>query len=118
MDGRPDGPTVFQDEGELWTPGPDTLIGRVFDLLKLQNIAHDVSGYAQLSPELIVERGPEVVIASYQDSISSNPAFAELPAVESRRVFMPPADVLVIPGPRYIDGIEALARWVYPELFE
>jgi iron complex transport system substrate-binding protein len=118
MAGRDDGPSVFQDEGELWTPGPDTLIGEVFRLLKLQNIAHDVSGYAQLSPEVIVERSPQIVIASYGDNISTNPAFAEMPAVKNKRIFIPEADVLSIPGPRYIDGIEALASWIYQGLFD
>lgn len=118
MAGRDAGPRVFQDEGELWTPGPDTLIGQVFTLLKLQNIAHDVAGYAQLSPEVIVERAPEIVIASYGDTISGNPAFAELPAVKDGRVYVPHSDALSIPGPRYVEGLEKLARWVYPDLFD
>jgi iron complex transport system substrate-binding protein len=118
MAGRDAGPKVFQDEGELWTPGPDTLIGQVFVLLKLQNIAHDVVGYSQLSPEVIVERAPEIVIASYGDTISGNPAFAELPAVKDGRVYVPDSDALSIPGPRYVEGIEKLARWVYPDLFD
>ena len=115
---QPDGPSVFQDEGELWTPGPDTLIAGVFELLKLQNIAHDVSGYAQLSPEVIVERDPEVVIASYGDTFSANPAFQSVSAVEGNRVFVPSSGALSIAGPRFVDGIEELAEWVYPELFE
>ena len=118
MAGRAAGPSVFQDEGELWTPGPDTLVGKVFTLLKLRNIAHDVSGYEQLSPEVIVDRRPEIIVASFEDKISGNPAFAAVPAVKNGLVFVPEADLLVIPGPRYIDGIEALARWVYPDLFD
>ena len=112
------GPSVFQDEGALWTPGPDTLMGEVFELLKLQNIAHDISGYAQLSPEVIVERGPQVVIASYGDQISGNPAFSDLPAVRNNRIFVPSSDALSIAGPRFIAGIGELARWVYPGIFE
>ncbi len=112
------GPSVFQDEGALWTPGPDTLMGEVFELLKLQNIAHDVSGYVQLSPEVIVERGPQIVIASYGDQISDNPAFSDLPAVRNNRIFVPSSDALSIPGPRFIAGIEELARWVYPGIIE
>ena len=118
MEERPPGPKVFQDEGSLWTSGPDTLIGRVFDLLKLQNIAFEVTGYAVFNPEVIVERRPDIVVASYQDEISSNPIFADMPAVKNGRVFVPPSDLLSIPGPRYIDGIEALAKWVYPNLYE
>ena len=59
------GPTVFQDEGALWTPGQGTLIQQVFDVLKLENIASDVVGYEQISPEVIVERNPSIIIASY-----------------------------------------------------
>ena len=112
------GPTVFQNEGNLWTPGPDTLVNEVFEVLKLQNIAHDISGYAQLSPEVIVERDPEVIIASYGDDISDNPAFKNVTAVASQRVYVPESDALSIPGPRYVEGIEKLAEWVYPELFQ
>ena len=115
---RADGPTVFQDEGDLWTPGPDSLIGEVFRLLKLQNIAHDISGYAQLSPEVIVERDPQLIIASYGDKISDVPAFKDLAAVRDSRVYVPSSDALSVAGPRYIDGIEELAMWVYPGLLE
>ena len=118
MAAQGDGPTVFQDEGNLWTPGPDTLLGEVFRLLKLRNIAHDVSGYAQLSPEIIVARDPEIVISSYGDQISDNPAFSNLTAVREQRVYVPSSDALSIAGPRYIDGIEELAKWVYHDLFE
>ena len=112
------GLTVFQDEGQLWTPGPDTLMGEVFELLKLQNIAYDVSGYAQLSSEVIVERDPAVVIASYGDTISDNPGFENVTAVKSKRVLVPQSDALSIAGPRFIDGIEELAKWLYPDLFD
>jgi iron complex transport system substrate-binding protein len=118
VDSVSEGPAVFQDEGDLWTPGPDTLIAEVFDLLKLRNIAHDVTGYAQLSPEVLVERDPEIIIASYGDGISGNPAFQGIKAVVEGRVYVPDSDALSIAGPRYVDGIEALARWVYPDLFE
>ena len=118
MASRAEGPSVFQDEGELWTPGPDTLIGEVFRLLKLRNVAHDISGYAQLSPEVIVEGDPEIIIASYGDTISDRPAFANVQAVKNNRIFVPQSDALSVAGPRYIDGIEELARWVYPDLFQ
>ena len=115
---RGDGPSVFQDEGSLWTPGPDTLIGEVFDLLKLRNIAHDVSGYAQLSPEIIVERDPEIIIASYGDAISGDSAFKDLAAVKNNRVYVPSSDALSIAGPRFVGGIEEMAEWIYPGILE
>ena len=115
---RGDGPAVFQDVGGLWTPGPDTLMGGVFRLLKMRNIAHDISGYAQISPEAVVERAPEVMIAADADAASAHPSFADLPAVRSGRIFVPEGDMFSVAGPRYVDDIEALAEWVYPDLFE
>ena len=112
------GPSVFQDVGGFWTPGPDTLVGEVFSLLKLQNIAHDVSGYVQLSPEVIVERNPEIVIASDPQAYLDNPAFEGLLAVKNNRLIELQADLLSVAGPRFVDGIEELARLVYPDLFQ
>ena len=111
------GPSVFQDEGALWTPGQGTLIQQVFDVLKLENIAFDVVGYEQFSPELIVERDPGVIIGSYGDSISDDPVFKDLLAVQNGSVYVPTSDALSIAGPRFIQGIEELARWIYPGLF-
>jgi iron complex transport system substrate-binding protein len=112
------GLTVFQNEGDLWTPGNDTLIGEVFELLKLKNIAHDVTGYAQLSPEVIVARDPQLIIASYGDDISTNPAFKDVLAVRNRRIYVPSSNALSVAGPRFVEGIEALAKWAYPGIFK
>jgi len=117
MAGQPPGPSIFQDFGELWTPGPDTLVGEVFGLLKLQNIAHEVSGYVQLSPEIIVASDPELIIAYDPASITENDAFKDIKAVKEGRVLKLPSDALDIAGPRYIDGIEELAAIAYPDLF-
>ncbi len=111
------GPTVFQDEGDLWTPGQGTLIQQVFDLLSLENIAAEIKGYAQLSPEVIVESDPALIIASYGDNISTNPAFAGVLAVQNGAIYVPTSDALSIASPRFVKGIEDLAAWVYPGLF-
>ncbi|MBM3934645.1 MAG: hypothetical protein FJ319_10155 [SAR202 cluster bacterium] len=116
MSTRGDGPRAFQDEGDLWTPGPDTLTGAVFRLLKLQNIAYDVSGYYQMSPETIVSRNPQVIVASYGDTISKRPGMEKVDAVVNSRIYIPDDDSLSVPGTRYISGVEKLAKWVYPDL--
>ena len=111
------GPTVFQDVGSYWTPGQGTLIQEVFDLLQLENIAADIEGYAQISPEVIVEKDPHVIITSDPDTILAEPALADVWAVRNQAFYSPSSDALSIPGPRFIDGVDELARWVYPGLF-
>ena len=111
------GLSIFQDIGGLWTPGPDTLVGEVFQLLKLQNIASDISGYAQLSPEVIVERDPRIVLTTDVEAFLDNPAFAGVQAVRNGQVIELNSTLLSVAGPRFVDGIEELAKLVYPTLF-
>ena len=108
---------VFQDVGNLWTPGQNTLMNTVFALLKLENIAEDVSGYVQLSPELIVDRNPDLIIALDPNSITTNSAFKDVNAVKNNMVIKMPSDALSNAGPRFALGIEELAKLIYPQSF-
>lgn len=112
-----DGPLVFQNSGGYWTPGRGTLMHEVFDLLKLENAAAEIEGYAQLSPEVIVEKDPTIIIASDPNEFYDDPAFANVRAVRNRAIISLPSDALSIAGPRFMDGVEELARLVYPGLF-
>ena len=122
LDGVAEGPSVFHDTSEgLWTAGPDTLIGSVYSLLKARNVAHDVSGYAQLSPEVLLERNPDVIVTAFPDlqqAYFDEPAFQSLAAVVAKRVETIDPDLVSVAGPRYIEAIEELARVLYPDLFE
>ena len=111
------GPSVFQDTGGFWTPGQNTLMQAVFDLLKLDNIASDLAGYQQISPEVIVEKDPEIIIGD-PEVIKSEAAFTQVRAVLDDRIFTAGTNALSVAGPRFIEGVEELARWVYPEIFQ
>lgn len=114
------GPRVFHDVGDRWTPGPDTFQGQLYTILKAQNIASDVQGWAQLSAEVVVERDPQVIIAPYPggpEAVRGNPAFSGTSAVKAGRVHTIDPDLVDIPGPRIVQGLEELARLLYPELF-
>ena len=112
------GPTIFQDVGGFWTPGAGTLVQEVFDLLKLENIAAEIKGYAQLSPEVIVEKDPAVIISGSPESFSDDPAFENVRAVKDGAIYSLGSDALSIAGPRFVEGIEEIFRLVYPDLFE
>ena len=88
------------------------------DQLARAEIAHDVSGYKQLSPEIVVERDPELIIAQYSDNISGNDAFKDVKAVKGGYVLVPQSNALSVAGPRFVEGIEEIAKWAYPDLFE
>ena len=113
------GPRVFQDAGDFWTPGAGTLVQHVFELLKLENIAlPETTGYAQLSPELVAARDPQVIIARTPDVLRDHPGLQQVHAVRNNAFCVPESDALDIAGPRFVEGIESLARCVYPDLFQ
>ena len=112
------GPVVFQDAGGYWTPGQGTMMQEVFDLLKLENAASEIQGYAQISPEQIVEKDPTLIISGNPQAYLDDPAFANVNAVLNGNVMSLPSDALALQSPRFMDGVEELAALVYPGIFE
>ena len=109
--------SILQDVGQFWVPGANTLMGEVFDLIAVRNIAADISGYGQISPELIISRNPDIVITVDPNMWLSDNRFANISAVKKGKVYQSPSDKLSVAGPRFADGIEELAILIYPELF-
>ena len=112
-----EGPSVFYSIFEMWAAGPNTLIGEVVDLLRLENIAFDVDGFKQMNTEVLVARNPDIIVTLTQDFFRDNPAFSEINAVKNDMFVNDPGE-LSISGPRFPKGIEKLAEAIYPELFE
>jgi iron complex transport system substrate-binding protein len=114
------GPSLFHDSSDLWTAGPDTLIGQIYSLLKVENIAHDTSGYSQMSMEILVERNPDIIITTFPNQIQKmlkHPAMQSVSAVKQKKVMPIEAGLISVAGPRYIEAVEHLAKLIYPELF-
>ncbi len=116
LEGVESGPSVYQHGSGWWTPGNNTLMQAVFELLKLDNIA-DFDGYQQISPEVVVAMDPDLIIGD-PDGVSGEPALAELGAVKEGRIINLTSGTLAVAGPRFVEGVEELARLVYPEIFE
>ena len=112
-----EGPSIFYDTGSLWTPGHDTLVGNTLDLLRLQNIAKDVSGYEQFSKEVLIKKDPQIIITADPDFFYKNKEFQNMTAVKNKRILTTKSDSLSIAGPRFIDGIEELIQIIYSPRF-
>ncbi len=75
------------------------------------------------SLETVVARAPDVIILPSREPVTrrlTNVRWPELeatPAFRQGRVYAIHNDVLMRPGPRLIDGVEALARVLHPEVF-
>ena len=114
--------TVYLYSEDWQTPGRNTLMNDIFELLKLENIAtHD--GYQELSPESIVAVEPDIIITDSLLSVIGNPELSDLHLVQDashidHHIFVLREGYSFSPdSPRFMETVEELAAFVYPEVF-
>ncbi|MEW5718184.1 MAG: ABC transporter substrate-binding protein, partial [Chloroflexota bacterium] len=120
-------PRVFYEiDKSLYTPGPGSFIDDLITKAGGLNIAADAKGaYTQLSPEAIIAKDPQVILlgdmnfGESPESVKARPGWSNISAVKNGRI-VPLTDENLVsrPGPRVVDGLEMIARALYPELFK
>jgi iron complex transport system substrate-binding protein len=113
------GPRIFHEiSPDFYTVRNDTFEGSLYQMLKAENIARNAaSSYPQLSSEAIVQANPQVIVVVHGEtpaSVRARPGWSGIAALRDNRVCEMDPDVLSRPGPRIIDGFEALAECLYP----
>ena len=112
------------DPSKPFTAGKGTFINLLIERAGGSNIASDIDGYPQLSLEQVVAKDPAFIIlgdakfGTTPESIAQRPGWANLSAVKNKQVLPFNDDLLSRPGPRMVDGLEALAKLLRPELFK
>ena len=121
---------VFFSEGTTYTAGEGSFLASLIDIAGAEPVTGDAQGV--IDAEALVEANPELILlggASYDPSladpeaaletVAARPGWAELAAVESGDVVPYLEDIVTTrPGPRIVDGLEALARAIHPDLFD
>ena len=114
--------TVYFHSDDWQTPGKNTMMNDIFELLKLENIAtHD--GYQQISPEMLVAHEPDIIIADSIESVVENLDLSGLHMVQDLEHI--PDHIFVLSEGRsfnvenhhFVDTVEAFAAFVYPQVF-
>jgi iron complex transport system substrate-binding protein len=115
----------FELSSELFTAAPNSFVGDLLTLLKARNIAEGAtSPFPQLTAEAVIEADPEVVLlanAEFGESaetVCARPGWSVTAACEEGRIHPVDPDLTNRPGPRVVDGLEQVARALYPERFE
>lgn len=112
---------------EVWhdpiiVAGKGSFIDEMIMLAGAVNIAYDTDRpFSQFSPELIVERDPDVIILGYmnvgisaRDAIAKRLGWQNIKAVKNSRVYDDiDSDLLFRPGPRLALGLEELYKRFY-----
>lgn len=120
-----DGPRVFYElSAELYTVAPESFIGSMLTLLRARNVAQGArTAFPQLSAETVIAADPQVILladagarsgSQSAATVAARPGWGGIEAVRTRRIVELDADTVNRPGPRIVDGFEAIARALYP----
>ncbi len=113
------------DPNAPWTTGSSTFQDLLIELAGGVNVAAGIQGWGQFDLEELVIQDPEVIvfttgtfITTTSQSLAERPGWGGIAAVQSERVISIDTNWIDRPGPRLVDGLEAMARALHPELFD
>lgn len=112
------------DPSSPWTTGSGTFQDLAISQAGGQNIFDDVEGWAQVNVEEILIRDPSVIVfadgsfvPTTVETIKERAGWAGITAVQQDQVYAMDTDLLDLPGPRLVIGLETMAEILHPELF-
>jgi iron complex transport system substrate-binding protein len=107
-----------------WTYGKDTFGHELITLSGGENIASkEPTDYPSLTDEFIIASDPEVIIyqtgpwtTTTPEGIKARNGWANITAIRESRLLGVDGDLVSRPGPRIVDGLEAIAKAIHPEV--
>jgi iron complex transport system substrate-binding protein len=118
--------TVFVEVSpspEIYSVGVNTFMNEMLQLINANNVVTD-EGWIKMDQEAVIESNPDVIITTHGyytgDPISdvvSRDGWQNITAVKNEQIVDVHSDIVTRTGPRIAQGVEELAKAVYPEIF-
>jgi iron complex transport system substrate-binding protein len=114
------------DPAAPYTSGAGTFSDTMLNMVKARNLGASLQGaYAQISLEELLVQDPDFILLGdavwggiTPEMVAQRAGWDQLTAVKEGRVLPFDDNLISRPGPRQVDGLEALARVLHPERFE
>jgi iron complex transport system substrate-binding protein len=104
----------------LFAAGPETLPGDLVRLAGGEVVPDTGEEYPRLSDELLLVLNPRAVVLGHNSSLeqflSRHRNVERIDAIRNRRIFNPDPDEFLRSGPRMVDALERIARFLHPEV--
>ncbi len=127
----PEKPLVYYeldgtDPTAPWTSGPGTFVSTLITMAGGRNVGNTLKDpWAQISLEELIKQDPDLILLGdftlggvTPEMVSQRAGWSGIAAVKSGKVFPFDDNLVSRPGPRLVDGLEALAKFLHPDLFK
>jgi iron complex transport system substrate-binding protein len=111
-------------EPEIYTTGKGTFMDEMLTIIGAKNAAGNEKGWVMMSEEKAVQLNPDVIITTYgyydkeaAQKVLKRPAWQNVTAVKEKKVLDVDSDKVTRSGPRLTEGLQELAKAVYPEVY-
>ena len=104
----------------LFTVGTETFIHELIEKAGGENIFAALTGYPIVSVEEVLARDPEVIITSvwcYDWALNAT-ELGGINATQAERIYAVDDDLVQRPAPRIVQGLEWLAHFIHPAIFD
>ena len=113
------------DLAKPWTPGPESFITMLIQLAGGRSVGESLtSSYAQISLEALLTQNPDIILVRSgtgsvsPEDVALRDGWQSIKAIQENQVFTIDENIISRPGPRLVDGLETLAKLLYPEIFK
>ena len=110
---------VVGTDPDIYLAGQKTFLNEMLQLIKVENAVQE-EGWPMYSAEDFVAANPDSLIFTYagdDQNIVSNKAFSTMEAVKNNALTVVDGDTTSRQGPRIGDGLEEMAKAIYPDAF-
>jgi iron complex transport system substrate-binding protein len=121
--GAPRPRVFFELSPDLYTAGPGSFVDDLISRAGGDNVAAGAAElWPQLSAEAVVSADPQVILLADHEAgvtaeqVAARPGWQNVSAVQQGRIVSLDSDLVARPGPRVVDGLEAIAAALHPDL--
>ncbi|MBM7651294.1 ABC transporter substrate-binding protein [Neobacillus cucumis] len=110
---------------DIYTTGKNTFMDEMLTTIHADNVANDQQGWIKVDQEAIIQKNPDVIITTYgyyvknpTQQVLARKGWENVNAVKNKQVIDINSDLVDRPGPRVVEGVEELAKAIYPDVFK
>lgn len=110
-------------EPEIYAAGKNTFMDEILKIINAENAITE-EGWPKMDQEAIISANPDVILTTYGDytddpigHVLSRKGWEKVGAIKNKQVVDVNPDLVTRPGPRLVEGVEEVAKAVYPDIF-